>query len=341
MQRNALELIKPQGLVFDQETMTGSYGKFVAEPLERGFGITIGNSLRRVLLSSLPGAAICAMKLDGALHEFTALPEVKEDVTDIILSLKEIRMKMHGFENKTIRLDVKGPKVVTAADLICDESITILNPEQHIATVAEGGRLNMELVVKKGRGFVASEKHRTNLGEVGWIPMDAFFSPVTRVNYKVTNARVGQRTDYESLALEIWTDGSITPEEALSYGARILREQLALFVSIEEEEELMMPELEKEEMPFNENLLRSVDELDLSVRASNCLQAANIKYIGDLVQRTEQEMLKTKNFGRKSLKEIKELLSEMGLSLGMKPDNWPPPELKQRQVAMAAPLNKE
>lgn len=334
MQRNALELIKPSGLVPEQETMTDTYGKFVAEPLERGYGTTIGNSLRRVLLSSLPGAAICAMKLDGALHEFTTLPEVKEDVTDIVLSLKEIRMKMHGFEAKTMRLNVKGPKVVTAADLVCDEAIEILNPEKQIATVGEGGSLDMELVVKKGRGYVASEKHQTNLGEVGWIPLDAFFSPVTRVNYNVTNARVGQRTDYDRLSLEIWTDGSIRPDEALSYAARILREQLSLFISVEEEPELMLPEVEEKEAPFNENLSRSVEELDLSVRASNCLQAANIKYIGDLVQRTEQEMLKTKNFGRKSLKEIKELLQDMGLSLGMKPDNWPPPEMKQRQAAV-------
>lgn len=339
MQRNALELIKPSGLVPEQDSMTDSYGKFVAEPLERGYGTTIGNSLRRVLLSSLPGAAICAMKLDGAVHEFTVLPEVKEDVTDIVLSLKEVRMKMHGFENRTARLDVKGPKVVTAADIITDENVEILNPEKQIATVGEGGRLNMELVVKKGRGYVPSERHRTNMGELGWIPLDAFFSPVTRVNYQVTNARVGQRTDYERLVLEIWTDGTIRPDEALSYAARILREQLALFISVEEEPEMNLPEVEKEETPLNENLLRSVEELDLSVRASNCLQAANIKFIGDLVQRTEQEMLKTKNFGRKSLREIKELLADMGLSLGMKPENWPPVELKQRQAA--ATQNKE
>jgi DNA-directed RNA polymerase subunit alpha len=270
------------------------------------------------------------------LHEFTSLPEVKEDVTDIILSLKEVNIKMAGYESKTLRLDVRGPKDVTAGDFQGDDSIKILNPDKHIATVAEGGHLTMEVMVKKGRGYIASERHKLTGADVTWVPIDSLFSPVTKVNYTVTNARVGQRTDYDRLQIDIWTNGSLKPEEALSYSARILREQLSIFINVEEEPELAISVPDDEDKPFNENLLRSVDELDLSVRASNCLQAANIKYIGDLVQKTEQEMLKTKNFGRKSLKEIKELLAEMGFTLGMKLDNWPPPELKQRQTMQSS-----
>jgi DNA-directed RNA polymerase subunit alpha len=330
-QRSSFELIRPSGLTVEQESLTDKYGKFLAEPFERGFGTTLGNSLRRVLLSSLAGAAIYAVKLNGALHEFTALPDVTEDVTDIILNLKEVRVKMFSYETKTIRLDIRGPKTVTAGDFSTDDTITILNPEQHILTVADGGHVVLEAMVKKGRGYVSSERHKLPNADVAWIPIDSLFSPVTKVNYAITNTRVGQRTDYERVAIEVWTNGSVRPEEALSHAARIMREQISIFISVEEEPEMLLPESDESLEPVNENLLRSVDELDLSVRAANCLQSANIKYIGDLVQKTEQEMLKTKNFGRKSLKEIKELLAEMGLTLGMKLDNWPPAELKQRQ----------
>lgn len=336
MQRSTFEFIKPSGLIVEQDTFTDTYGRFIGEPLERGFGTTLGNALRRVLLSSLPGAAICAIKLDGALHEFTALSEVKEDVTDIILNLKEINIKMHGFDTKILHLDIRGPADVTAGDLQGDDQIEILNPEQPIATVAEGGRLALEVMVQKGRGYIGSERHSLNTTDVAWIPIDSLFSPVTKANYTVTNARVGQRTDYDRLLVEIWTNGSLKPDEALSYASRILREQLAIFINVEEEPEMEIPDAPDKDAPFNDNLLRSVDELDLSVRAANCLQAANIKYIGDLVQKSEQEMLKTKNFGRKSLKEIRELLAEMGLSLGMRLEIWPPPELKQRQNLKAA-----
>jgi DNA-directed RNA polymerase subunit alpha len=333
MHRNWRDLIRPKSLITDRESLTDRYGKFFAEPLERGFGITLGNSLRRVLLSSLQGAAICAIRIDGALHEFTAIPDVTEDVTDIILALKDVLVKTHSSEPKVLKVDVKAPDKeeleVTAKDLIGDDAVEILNPDHHIATVAPGGRLAMEVMVRRGRGYVPADKNKAPNMAVGWIPIDSLFSPVRKVSFAVTNARVGQVTDYDKLGMEIWTDGSVTPDDAIALAAKIMKEQLTVFINFEEEQEFHIAEEKPTEEKFNENLLRSVDELDLSVRAENCLQAANIKYIGDLVQKTEAEMLKTKNFGRKSLKEIKELLAEMGLSLGMKLDNWPPKELKR------------
>ena len=322
--KNWRDLIRPKNLVVDRDTLSATYGKFVAEPLERGYGVTLGNSLRRVLLSSLQGAAFSAVKIDGAQHEFMALPDVKEDVTDIILNLKEVDLKLHSGDQKTLRLDITGPKDVKAKDIIHDETVVILNPDQHICTVAEGGTFKAELTVKRGRGYVPAAQFRQEGQSVGTIPMDALFSPIVKVNYNVTHARVGQQTDYDKLTLEVWTNGGVSPEDAVGIAAKIMKEQVSIFINFNEEVEPELPEPEVKEEKINENLLRSVDELELSVRSANCLQNANIRYIGELVQRTEVEMLKTKNFGRKSLKEIKEILAEMGLSLGMKLENWPP-----------------
>lgn len=333
MHRNWRDLIRPKHLLVDRGTLTPNYGKFFAEPLERGVGITLGNSLRRILLSSLQGAAICAVRIDGSLHEFTAIPDVTEDVTDIILALKDVLAKTHANEPRVLKVDIEAPEKteleVKAKDLIGDDAVEILNPEHHICTIAPGGRLAMEVMVRRGRGYVSADKNKAPSMAVGWIPIDSLFSPIRKVSYNVTNARVGQVTDYDKLTLECWTDGTVAPDDAVALAAKILKEQLTVFINFEEEEEFEIAEEAPAEDKVNENLLRSVDELDLSVRAENCLQAANIKYIGDLVQKSEAEMLKTKNFGRKSLKEIKELLAEMGLTLGMRLDNWPPKELKR------------
>lgn len=331
MYRNWRDLIRPKNIVIDRDSLSSTYGKFVAEPLERGYGVTLGNGLRRILLSSLQGAAITAAKIDGALHEFMALPDVKEDVTDIILNLKEVQVLMKSGEQKTVRVEVQGPAEVKAGDIIHDESVEILNPEHHICSVAEGGSFKAELTIKRGRGYVPATQFRQEGQAVGTIPMDALFSPIRKVNYNVTHARVGQVTDYDKLTLEVWTNGSISPEDAVGVAAKILKEQVSIFINFSEEIEPELPEPEIKEERVNENLLRSVDELELSVRSANCLQNANIRYIGDLVQKTESEMLKTKNFGRKSLKEIKEILGEMGLSLGMKLDNWPPKQLLDKE----------
>jgi DNA-directed RNA polymerase subunit alpha len=324
MQRNWRDLIRPKNLIIDRDSLTATYGKFVAEPLERGYGVTLGNSLRRILLSSLQGAAITAAKIDGALHEFMALPDVTEDVTDIILNLKQVNLKVLSGDQKTVRIDIQGPARVTASDIIRDDSVVILNPDQHIATVAEGGSFKAELTVKRGRGYVPASQFRAEGQSVGTIPMDATFSPIRRVNYNVTHARVGQQTDFDKLTLEVWSNGAVAADDAVGIAAKILKEQAQIFINFSEEFEPELPEPEIRVERVNENLLKSVDELELSVRSANCLQNANIRYIGDLVQKTESEMLKTKNFGRKSLKEIKEILGEMGLSLGMKLDNWPP-----------------
>jgi DNA-directed RNA polymerase subunit alpha len=322
--KNWRDLIKPRGLTVDQESLTDKYGKFVAEPLERGFGITLGNSLRRVLLSSLQGAAITSVKIDGVDHEFTTISEVTEDVTDIVLNLKEVLLRLHTNEPKTLRIEAVGPREVKAGDIIGDDQVEILNPGHHICTLSEGGKLEMEITARRGRGYVPAERNKIPGAPIGTIPVDALFSPVRKVNYQVTNARVGQVTDYDKLALELWTDGSVSPADALGFASKILKEQLSIFVNFDETEEPLPVEQPILDQKLNENLFRSVDELELSVRSANCLQNANIKTIGDLVQRTEADMLKTKNFGRKSLKEIKEILAEMGLSLGMKLDNWPP-----------------
>ena len=325
MQKSWKDLIRPKRLEVEKETLTPFYGKFTAEPFERGFGITIGNCLRRILLSSLQGGAITSLKVDGVLHEFSTVPGTKEDITEIILNLKEVRLKLHTEGPKTIRVKAEGPRVLKAGDMLTGDAVEILNPDHYIATLSRDGKLSMEMVVKTGRGYVSAERNKEEGQPIGTIPMDAIFSPIKKVNYTVTNARVGQITDYDKLILEVWTDGSLTPEEAVAHAAKILKDQLSIFITFEEEEEEMSyPENDEQKEAFNENLLRSVDELELSVRSANCLKHANIKLIGDLVQKTEAEILATKNFGRKSLNEIKEILTEMGLNLGMKLDNWPP-----------------
>lgn len=322
MHKNWRELIKPQKVEVDEETGL-VYGKYVCEPLERGFGLTLGNALRRVLLSSLQGAAIVSIKIDGVLHEFSSIPDVVEDVADIILNLKSLRLKLHGDQPRTIRIDEKGEKDVTAADLITDDHVDVLTPENHIVTLSKSGSLQMEMVVKMGKGYVPAEKNKSDDQPIGAILIDSIFTPIKKVNYVVTNARVGQQTDYDKLTFELWTDGSVSPRDAVAYAAKILKEQLTIFINFNEEEEPVETELVVPEDSFNENLFRSVEELELSVRSANCLKNADIHLIGELVQRSEGEMLKTKNFGRKSLNEIKEILNEMGLSLGMKLDQFP------------------
>ncbi len=324
--RNWRDLIRPKKLEVDTSTLTDTYGKFTCEPLERGYGISLGNSLRRVLLSSLQGAAITTVRIEGALHEFTTVPGVVEDVTDIILNVKALLLKMDDATQRTLVVEKQGEGPVIAGDIQCPTGVSVLRPDQHIATLSRGGRLRMEMTCAMGRGYYTADQNKTEGMPIGVIPIDSLFSPIQKVNYRVTNARVGHRTDYDRLALEVWTDGSVRPEDAIAFAAKILKEQLSIFINREEIEEAAAPQ-QSESDKLNEYLWRSVDELELSVRSANCLQNANIHYIGDLVQRTEAEMLKTKNFGRKSLKEIKEILAQMGLSLGMKIDNWqgPPP----------------
>jgi DNA-directed RNA polymerase subunit alpha len=314
--RNWRDLIRPKTIPVDEETLTPYYGKFTAEPLERGFGLTLGNSLRRVLLSSLQGAAITAIRIDGALHEFTSVPDVVEDVTDVVLNFKEVIIRSHTIKPVTVRIEREGPCEVKAGDIQVTDQVEILNPEKVICTVAKGGRFAAELTIHVGRGYVPAERNKAAGTAIGTIPVDSLFSPIRKVNYTVTNARVGQMTDYDKLTLEVWTNGTIKPQDAVAFAAKILKEQLNVFINFQEEDE--PAESSSSEEPLNENLFRSVEELELSVRSANCLQNAAIHLIGELVQKTEAEMLKTKNFGRKSLNEIKEILSGMGLSLGMK-----------------------
>lgn len=327
MYRNWRNLIRPKTIQVDHATDT--YGRFSCEPLERGFGLTLGNSLRRVLLSSIRGAAITSVSFEGTLHEFSTIPDVVEDVTDITLNLKEVQLRMSEIGPKEVLVSKSGPCTVTAADIAIDGALDVLNPEQHIATVSAGGKFEALLIIKEGCGYVPAEITKDPNGAVGSIAIDAIFSPIRRVNYRVTNARVGQRTDYDKLILEIWSNGSVLPEDAVAYAAKILKEQLQIFINFNEEIEEPVEEEHEELEPLNENLFRTVNELELSVRSANCLANANIKYIGDLVQKTESEMLKTKNFGRKSLKEIKEILAEMGLSLGMTIEAWDPDRQQQ------------
>ena len=328
MYRNWTPLIKPKGLEVEEETLTATHGRFHVEPLERGFGITIGNSLRRILLSSIQGAAITAVRLKGVLHEFSTVPGVREDVTDIILNIKEILVKLHSDGPEALRLKATKAGVLKAGDIQPNANVEILNPDHPVATLSEDGDLEIEMVVKQGTGYVPAERNREEGQSIGTIPIDALFSPIRKVNYAVTHARVGQITDYDRLTLEVWTSGSVAPADAVGYSAKIMKDQMNVFIRFEEGETLPKPQEVEETSKLNENLFRSVDELELSVRSANCLKNADIHYIGDLVQKTESEMLKTKNFGRKSLNEIKEILQEMGLSLGMKLENWPPPELE-------------
>lgn len=317
------ELIRPKGLAAEPGT-TATYGKFVAKPLEKGYGLTLGNALRRVMLSSIQGASVSAVKIDGVVHEFTSVPDVKEDVAEIILNLKTVRFKLHG-DRTSVVLEKNGPAFVTAADIVVNESVEVLNPEQHIATVGRGGKLRIEMVISRGRGYMPAESNRKEDLPIGWIPLDSSYSPIYRVNYSVTPSRVGSRVDYDKLTLEVWTDGSVNPEDAVAYGSKIIRDQLSVFLNLQQDAQPVIEKIEGGGTQFNPNLYRSVEELELSVRSANCLQNANIKYIYELVQKTESEMLKTKNFGRKSLNEIRDLLSEMGLSLGMKLEGFVPP----------------
>ncbi len=331
MYKNWRDLIRPKKLQVEAESYTNTYGKYYAEPFERGFGTTLGNSLRRVILSSLQGAAITSVKIKGVLHEFSAIPGVTEDVTDIILNLKGVRFKMHGQEPRTIRIIHKGEGVLKARDIITDANVEVLNPDHHIATCSKDANLEMDMVVKMGKGYVPADRNRDEKAPVGTIPIDSIFTPVIKVNFTVTNARVGQITDYDKLTLEVWTDGSVKPDDAVAYAAKILKEQLTIFINFDEEAEPSEEvEVEEEREKLNENLYRSVDELELSVRSANCLKNAGIKLIGELVSRSEAEMLKTQNFGRKSLNEIKDILVDMGLTLGMKLDGFPDPEIMRR-----------
>ncbi len=317
------DLIKPKRIEVEGATPDDRYGKFIAEPLERGFGVTIGSSLRRILLSSLQGAAITSISIEGVMHEFSTIPGVVEDVTEVVLNLKEIVPRLEDKEEAKLRLEATGPCEVTAGMLSGDPAVTILNPQAHIATLSEGSTLKMDVTVKVGRGYVSAEKNKTEDSPMGTIFIDSMFSPIRKVNHVVTNARVGQRTDYDSLTMEIWTNGSIDPRSAVAQAAHILLDQLGIFVGeglIVEKEEPVIAEPKKK---LNENLFRRIEEIELSVRSANCLENADIKYIGELVQKTEAEMLRTKNFGRKSLNEIKEILAEMGLSLGMKLEDFP------------------
>ena len=320
MQRNWSSLIRPKRIDVDNATHTRLYGEFTIQPLERGFGITLGNALRRVLLSSIQGTAIVSVKIDGVLHEFSTLPGVKEDITDIILNLKGVRFKLGQADTKEVRINVDHAGPITAADIITDGTIEVLNPEHYIATVSGKGKFKAELVVKMGKGYLPAKKELDPDQPEGTINIDAIFSPVKKVNYVVSHARVGQITDYDKLVLEVWTDGSVNPEDAIAYSAKILKQQLDVFINFEEVEEEVQPIKEDEKGDINKVLLRSVEDLELSVRSANCLKNAGINTIGELVQKTEAEMLKTKNFGRKSLSEIKDILGEYNLTFGMNLD---------------------
>ena len=315
---------KPKWVEVDRSTLTETYGRFVAEPFERGFGITIGNALRRVLLASIRGAAITAVEIEGVYHEFSVMPGVVEDVSDVILNLKEVRLRMEEEEPRRIRLNIKGPKTVTAGDLETDGNVTILNPKHHLAQLQKDAKLTAEMIVKKGRGYVPAERNAEESLGTQFIPMDAMFSPLHRVNFQIENTRVGRSSDYDKLIIELWTDGSINPEDCVSYAAKVLKDHLQIFVTFEEEPEVEEPAEDEHKKELIDQLRKSVDELELSVRSYNCLKNANIGTLYELVQKTEPEMLKTRNFGRKSLNEIKEILDDMGLSLGMKLEDMDP-----------------
>ena len=313
---------RPKRLEFERDTLSDRFGRFYAQPFERGFGTTIGNALRRVLLSSIEGAAITAVKIDGVLHEFSPIPGVVEDATDIILNLKQIPLKLHVDYTKTVYLRVDKPGVVRARDIEADADPEILEPDAHIATVSEGGKLHMELRMKRGRGYVSADKNFDEDLGIGWIPIDSVHSPVKKVNYLVEAARLGQTTDYDKLTIDVWTNGSVTSRDSVSLAAKLIRDHLNIFINLEEAGDQAQEAQVEQPLAgaLNENLDKSVEELELSVRSYNCLKNANIRTIRDLVVKTEGEMLKTKNFGRKSLNEIKEILHSMGLSLGMRLD---------------------
>jgi DNA-directed RNA polymerase subunit alpha len=322
MVRNWQTLIRPRRIDVE-DNLSSTYGRFECAPLERGMGLTLGNSLRRVLLSSLQGAAITSVRIEGVQHEFSTIPGVLEDVTDVILNLKEVRLRANSLGPKQIQIKKSGAGPVTASDFVSpDSTVEILEPQHHVATLSEDAELSLTATVEVGKGFVLAEKNAKEDQPIGTIPIDSIFSPVRKVNYTVTNARIGRETDYDRLVLEVWTDGSVAPADAIAFAAKILKDQLSIFINFEEQAEFSIPGPSPTIAP-NEILYRPVDELELSVRSANCLQNADIKFIGELVQRSESEMLKTKNFGRKSLNEIKEILAGLGLEFGMRLDNFP------------------
>ena len=334
--RNWQELIKPSKLDIEAGEEASRFAVITAEPLERGFATTLGNSLRRILLSSLQGAAVTAVQIDGVLHEFSSIPGVREDVTDIVLNIKSLALRMHGEGPKRITLAATGPGEITAGMIEATHDIEIIDPDVVICTLDVGAKISMEMTVDTGKGYVPAVDNRAEDSPIGLVPVDAVFSPVRRVAYRVENARVGQRTDYDKLIMEVETDGTISPEDAVALAARILQDQLQMFINFEEPRAIQET-VEAAEPAFNRNLLRKVDELELSVRSANCLKNDNIIYIGDLVQKTEQEMLRTPNFGRKSLNEIKEVLTTMGLNLGMEITEWPPENIEDMAKRLAEP----
>jgi DNA-directed RNA polymerase subunit alpha len=330
----------PRGVDFDESTLTANYGKLSVQPLEKGFGTTLGNSLRRVLLSSLQGAAPIFTRIEGVEHEFSTVPGVREDMTEIVLNIKNLRFRYDGEETRKGRLEIDGEKQVSAGDFVFEPDVELLNPDQYVATINKGAKLSMEIGVGCGRGYVQAENHRLDEQPLGTILVDSLFSPVIKVRYEVEATRVGQRTDYDKLNMEIWTDGSITPVDAIAHASKILKDHLMLFINFDEEPEIVEEEEYDEEFERMRELLhRSVDELELSVRSSNCLTSANIRTIGELVQKTESEMLKQRNFGRKSLKEIQEILAGMNLTFGMDVSKWtgaqPPAPAPETATAMA------
>ncbi len=322
-QRNWKDLIHPKRIEKDEKVSTPFYGKFVCEPLEPGYGITLGNALRRVLLSSIQGPAITSVKIDGVLHEFSTVPGVTEDVTEIILNLKGVDLKMHSYEAQTVTVNVTGPADVKASDIIATHQVEVVNEDQHIATVAEGGELNMELTIEMGSGYQPVERREEINDSIGSIPVDALFSPIKKVNYNVTNARVGRRTDYHKLTMEIWTNGTILPEDAIAYSAKIVKQQLSIFINFDEDdfEDEPIVEESNEIMGSEDILFTLIEDIDFSARSMNCLRKANIKYIGDVVQKSEDDLLNLENFGKRSLVEIREKLVEMELKLEMPIDN--------------------
>jgi DNA-directed RNA polymerase subunit alpha len=336
-QQNWLQLIKPSKLVIESDVDNQKFATVVAEPLERGFGLTLGNALRRILLSSLHGAAVTSIQVDGVLHEFSSIQGVREDVTDIVLNLKGLALLMHGEGPKRMTVTADGPGEVRAGTIETGPDIEVMNPDLVICTLDEKASLSMELTVESGKGYVPASQHRAEDAPIGLIPVDAMYSPVRQVAYKVENSREGQILDYDKLTLDVETNGTVTPDDAVAYAARILQDQLQLFINFEEPktEEKVEEQIEPE---FNRNLLRKVDELELSVRSANCLKNDNIVYIGDLIQKTESEMLRTPNFGRKSLNEIKEVLAQMGLHLGMEVPDWPPENIEELAKKLEEPF---
>jgi DNA-directed RNA polymerase subunit alpha len=338
IERNWRSLIRPEKLEVEPAGADPSrFATVVAEPLERGFGMTLGNALRRVLLSSLQGAAVTAVRIDGALHEFSSLQGVREDVTDIVLNVKQLAIRMQGEGPKRLQLTASGPGEVTAGQIQTTGDIEIANPDLVLCALDEGAKLSMELTVNTGKGYVPAAQNRPEDAPIGLIPIDAIYSPVRRVAYRVEPTRVGQVTDYDKLVLTVETDGTVLPDDAVALAARILQDQLQLFINFDEPRQRVVEEV-RDDLPFNRNLLRKVDELELSVRSANCLKNDNIVYIGDLVQKTEQEMLRTPNFGRKSLNEIKEVLTSMGLSLGMTVPGWPPENIEDLAKKLEEPF---